>query len=479
MPNDRNAARNISSFLSIGGIVLLGLLCAAGDLSLPGRRSMVDRSGLRLPTGRLANGPLQRTGTDWIEITTGDCLIVSSLDPTARRHEVELVFSPIPTALDPASSHGQLPLQRRITPVTTVIHEQSELNRTLPPLLKGSASKIVPVQTWRRFRLPRQGGTDLSKTSTSEICHLPLVAQTQRVAVYSDHPKLDRPILANITQTLEDFILPQIEERVGPIEDIDLDTRIGLVISALQQDAEDIVPLLGCVRPDDFLADSDFGGDLIYLDPALLSHPALMPVLTHELAHAAVFSRLRLLRKTHSGVNHVPEWFNEAVAHTCEQDLYPYSENLKQRLQLWKDNPGQWPLAPHQRLRSNISSRGPVRAAGLMFVHFLRQSRSLPEMIDEAAVGRADYLNTAHDDFRKRFTDWTVWMWQQQSTEISEPLVDVRSPNSAEAIQRDFVIAGTAARWLKCSRRGFVRLNGPAAARLCVTLVGQNVPSAN
>jgi len=255
----------------------------------------------------------------------------------------------------------------------------------------------------------------------------------------------------------------------GEISDVDGDRRLSIVICELSDGKTNSdVPLLGCVRANDFLEDDSLGGDIIYLDYRLPGTAALTAVLTHEMAHAAVFSRIRFWRDKGHVACLLPAWLNEAIAHSCELRRCPQSPNLADRISAYLSNTGHWPLMPSQRGFNAVSARGPVRAAGLFYIEFLRQSQALDALIDAEVVNGMHRPQTVDTVFADAFRGWTVWMSNQhQSGKLPLRIQSLPESDSTQIVG----IRGTAATWWQVERAGVMKVSTHARCKLQLTVV--------
>jgi len=429
-----------------------------------------------------------------IHMGSDDRLIVSSLDQGAQLHEVCISWSAecslMPELLGSISEQSSIhvvTLEAAMARRTAV--QQSDVCTEFVPLAAtehvtadgdepvDGISNVESLRASRPFRLPRfttRGDSGLQSAAATQQCIDRVMVCQQRaasagVSVYASDVELS---IASIQELLETTKQLSIWNRIhGPCEivDIDGDRRLSIVVCELSDGKSNSdVPLFGCVRAIDFLEDDCLGGDIIYLDYRLLGTPALTAVLTHEMAHAAVFSRIRFWRnKGHVGCL-LPAWLNESIAHSCEFRRCPTSSNLADRISAYLSDTGRWPLMPSQRGFNTVSARGPVRAAGLFYVEFLRQLQTLDVLID--AEVRNERLHTQAVDavFAEAFRGWTVWMSdQEQSGKL--PLV-VRALPEAESA-KSVAIRGTAATWWQADCSGVVEISTHDRCKLQLTVV--------
>lgn len=428
-----------------------------------------------------------------IDMMPGDRLIVSSLDQEAQLHEVQISWAAVPSPSSRTRGPGsELPsinvvtinggITRRTAAqdlnVRAEYHEVAAMERLTAAPDKPTA-KSQQTQTpllSRRFRIPRfttLSDPDLRSTAVAQqfidnivVCQQ--CAASDRVSLYASDVDLSVASiqeLLEITQKLSTWNLIH-----GPcgIADVDGDNHLTIVVCALSDGKTNTEnPLLGCVRANDFLGDDSLGGDIIYLDYRLPGTSALTAVLTHEIAHAAVFSRIRFWRDKGHVACLLPAWLNESIAHSCEFRRCPQSTNLSDRISTYLSDTGRWPLMPNQRGFNAVSTRGPVRAAGLFYIEFLRQFQTLDALIDAEVRDGMQEPEATDAEFAKSFRDWTVWMSERQQTgEI--PLEILSLPESES--KRRVTIRGTAATWWQADRAGVVKVSTHERCKLQLTI---------
>lgn len=429
-----------------------------------------------------------------IHVMPGDRLIVSSLDQGARLHEVQISWAAQPSPSSGTggrglelSSIGVANINGRITrrPATEDLtirdksHKAAAIQRmaTAAHELNTSSAKTQTPLLSRCFRLPRF--TTLSEPDMRSAAAAPQFidnvvicrqrAASDRVSLYASDVELSAESIQELLETVQKLLTWNLIHGPCGIADVDGDSCLSIVVCALSDDNTNIEnPLLGCVRASDFLADDSLGGDIIYLDHRLPGTPALTAVLTHEIAHAAVFSRIRFWRDKGHVACLLPAWLNESIAHSCEFRRCPQSTNLSDRISTYLSNTGRWPLMPNQQGFTAVSTRGPVRAAGLFYIEFLRQSKTLEALIDAELRDDVQQPEAADVGFAESFRDWTVWMSEQQQT--GEVALDLRPLTESEA-KRRFAIRGTAATWWQADRAGVVKVSTHDRCKLQLTVV--------
>ncbi len=430
-----------------------------------------------------------------VVLTPDDILIVGSLASPDQTHRIQITLN-APSSGDPA---GQLPATQTSAPsgpmswqivkspghsgtmvsFTAVPHDEPRVDVSVPA---SDSAASAPLPQRRRFCIPRPStgvpSAVLPSHPSGLITVLALICRSGRCAVYADESTISRQQARHLVQTVDDHLRPEIEARLGQIEDIDRDGHLTLVVTDLSRIHPSDVPLVGCVRETDFLVPHDFGGDIVYLDEQILHTESAAPILAHELTHAAVFSRLVRLRRSGHAVAHMPRWFHEAVAHACEADLFPASPNLAPRITAWQRDSGRWPLTAGRPNPRNVSGRGPVRAAGLSYVRHLLRSIPWTTLTDQVATRRIGVADPNHADFQSAFRDWAVTMTQSPDLPDVQILHTGRPSERSSGHQKPsrtccVPIAGTAVRWFRTDGPCRVLLAAPADSRLQITVVKQ------
>ncbi|MFO0980034.1 MAG: hypothetical protein U0996_26790 [Planctomycetaceae bacterium] len=208
-------------------------------------------------------------------------IVVTSLDRTGARHSFSI------RGTETASTVGKLSEIGLVATTTASggLFEQAnpvELHRTLPvPAIPGNHSDAgqmdaarsggdnmgAPIRQGslqgnsggtRRFLAPRYGNASVSETLVDAVYFF-----TGNVAIYLDttlSENQEANVLANLgrlTALRIDLLTFLITTRLGAIHDLDHDGRLSILITELDCQDDRAVPVLGCVRPSDFLGQSD------------------------------------------------------------------------------------------------------------------------------------------------------------------------------------------------------------------------------
>ncbi len=375
------------------------------------------------------------------ELAAGSIIVFGSLDQSAGRHSVDLLWQPstsdrpIPCSLNGCCRvSGNSPdiWDVAILPQCTV----GCCNSSSAPIQldhldsgEGISGVAMPtsnesVGTSRRFSIPCF--TQCGARSHHKIAKL--VASGSRTRVYvADDTQLSSHVcnVANrIANVLDGELRDFVESHLGAVHDIDDDQHLTVLFGSLSTDERrccESHPINGCVRADDFLdVDAEFGGDIIYIDTQVPTGRDLMAILTHELAHAAIFSTLRSkaiegeLSLDFAGAT-LPCWLNESIAHYLEQLVCPDSGNLERRVARFCDAPNLFPLVIPDDLPQNNVFRGPTRAAGCLFLQSVMdglQPGDIGTMIGHPHGWHGAVRQLTGVPFSELFRNWTVQMAQ-------------------------------------------------------------------
>lgn len=328
----------------------------------------------------------------------------------------------------------------------------------------------------RLFLLPHF--TDAGTTNAPTDCRV--IGEGARVRVYVDGrlPKLlddgDLTRCAEILVSLAELrALPTVETWIGAVSDVDHNQRLSIVVTKLDRQTKKTpgrFPIFGCIRESDFHSDSDFCGDVIYVDQEIFTLPALeiTALLAHEIVHAAIMSMTTEEAAGQAGNSSktagfigisaelsVPSWLNEAVAHfvelqCCEPgaDDVKVTENFQRRIDSFLASPGGSPIVAAEHILNLADRRGGCRGAGTLFLAPLISSPQDLQTIlrmDAALDQRIEKLTrrSFDDVFRK----WTLSMATTSGN--SEPM-------TVHAIAADFdgmrySLLGTAFCCFECS----------------------------
>lgn len=381
-------------------------------------------------------------------IPANSLIVITSLDRHGGRHTFEIRAKSAEASPDGASHRPMSPAQQ---PPDGASHQQvsrdqlsgacptegprrfadreDEIPRCEVVRSAGHEAKTVHVRpepaVERRFLAPRYGVSGVADSAVSAR----LVAADQNVAVYVDltlpveqqNKWLGTP--SRLPLPLISELLNAVAERLGPIHDLDHDGRLAILITGLdcQEDSQS-VPVLGCVRPSDFLGlatDAHSGReltDVVYLDHCLPSGNDLTALLAHELAHASVYCRLLDRQTNRKEPLDLPEWLHEGIAHHLEFLLAEKTQVYRDRLEQFHRAPHRAPICASAVVSSRSERRGGSRAAVSRFLQFAsRSEEDWPQWISEAGDVNQLLGFCLNDDLEKLLPEWSL----REAIEIS------------------------------------------------------------
>lgn len=415
-------------------------------------------------------GPLKA-----VFVAAGDQLIVGSLDLSGRKHRVRIqrisaqdVTQDTPEILrvGPPRSTPRFvtkPADLTSADLTSKVAANSEFSNEI--CTQGSLTKRVGVPVFfdtgvvEHVCLPVQ----ICAGQRIRICLAPDVQQSDAVL----------ELAQGLVRVYETTARPAVESLIGPVRDFDEDGFLTVILSRLDRravQAIDSEPIRGCVRSADFLRPSgDFSGDYVYLDYRLPLE-LISAILTHEVAHAAIYSHLAN-ESSGDAASVFPAWLNEAIAHYVEVRATGFGTNLDRRLQAFCRSPETSPLLWSHNEYSLDSGRGSSRASGWLFLQYTMSQCSHRALTDLIATDRSteELLNEfTGRTFESLFRDWTTSM-QTESLPGRGALVDCRRlPQSAQQLE----IRGTAAAYFQpASAAGTFHIQASAESQLQITVV--------
>ena len=459
---------NVTRRLLMASMVAATVL--AGILTVPQRPpSTAPAPGGFHSASPFSDPSLDSSGRDEdgrIFVPAGARVVVGSLDQQAQFHSVSVSWEPQrPERL--ASLELLYPTDFPFDVVRTEFR-----NRPRPAGVTYRETGVPPSEcqdgnVCRRFAVPYfpSQGTPVERFLIGD-----LVAAGGRTRVYlagdceASRAELTAQAheIVRLTELgLRDFI----EEQLFPIEDLDFDGHLTFVLCDLADPpapSTQEVPIRGCVRQKDFLqTDRELGGDIIYFDDRLPEGDQLAAVLAHELAHAAIFSIRRQIRRDVSDAGQLPFWMNEGIAHFLEYSVCPESDNLATRIRDYRGHPQSFPLVIPDTFRGRRLRRGPSRAAALSFFRFA--ASVYPNFIREVLTAR--YARTGADDDALRFTEvFRQWM--------TDPALDAAARSLQARKLCRMTLAGTAfVHFEPAETSGFLSVRAPVEARIQVVIV--------
>ncbi len=361
-----------------------------------------------------------------------------------------------------------------------------------------SEASRTPPGGSREFWLPVRPGVPADATR-----YVPIQARRIQVGryiqIYVDVRDLDRvdPALpAFLVAAFDDEILPGSASRWGTARDVDGDGRFTVLLTSWLGHLERRgAPVEGCFRGADLdlAVAPPFGNrcDMVSLDARLPVGSHAKIVLTHEYAHAVLFSR-RVLGE--SGVARAAEdeegWLDEAMAHLVEDDHAParWNSNLDRRLAAYQAAPEAFRLVLPENLgEAAFAEGGGNRGAATLFLRWCARGTSdrddlLRRLARPGARGEANLERATGVPFPELFRGWTVSQFlEPEATGSVRPAAATVAAGGPACVWRAqptsarYVIV-TPAEGSACVR---VRLDAPAEAELQVTAIplGADVPA--
>ena len=272
------------------------------------------------------------------------------------------------------------------------------------------------------------------------------IGESQRVQVYADQ-RLPQTSSAHqmrdwcrlLISAVELKALPTVETWIGPICDIDGDTKLSIVVTNLDDcgtKSATRAPVFGCIREADFCPKSDFCGDIVYIDQHIFELPLaeVHALLSHEIAHAAICSinhhvTLRqspdLQQKTmffaESSTTLVQPWLNEAVAHFIELQCCDeanslrngahelFTENFQRRVDAFLASSGVSPIVAAEHVLTMEERRNGSRAAATLFLApLISTPHDLQTLICSRDSLQDRIEDLAQEPFADAFRSWTL-----------------------------------------------------------------------
>ena len=427
-------------------------------------------------------------------LSRGTRIVVGSLDVSGGRHGLSVTVC----INDPVGFHK--PVRIESLPVTRcAVSEIRQLQNQ-----KSQATRIrVGVETQTRPPVgvvcdhgsinspPRVFLTPhfIDTGTVHEPAECRLIADSPRVRIYADQRLVQSRDAGQIaawsvrlTSAAESRALPIVDAWVGAIRDVDHDQKLSIVVTDLDRrgvHASDRSPIHGCIRESDFRSDSDFCGDIVYIDPTIfeLSTDELSALLTHETTHAAVCSiepddsngAADTANSCHaSSGSQVPAWLNEAVAHFVElkcsgEDgcVADVSQNFQRRMDDFFENPAGSPIVAAENVLNLEERRGGSRGAATLFLApWLSNRETLQQFVQSQTTFDCRIENLAHQPFADVFREWTLSLASRCIPPTSPALMYATPHNHvslrfdrlpAAGKQAQFSLLGTAFRCFECS----------------------------
>lgn len=406
-------------------------------------------------------------------VPANSLIVITSLDLRGGRHTFEICAKPagathLSSAVAAAgASHPWASQRRRSRSQFPAIHQVQDSfvsgDDAGTEGAKSSAGPSIPhdltpapqrpdTAIERRFLAPRYGTASVEES----MVFAKLIAADQRVAVYVDGSLpvqqqgrwFESP--SPLPPAMVSELLRDVAERLGEIHDLDHDGRLAILITDLDcQDDLQSIPVLGCVRPSDFLGSkADATGthnltDVVYLDDCLPSGNDLSALLAHELAHAAVYCRLHDRQQHHQSPLELPEWLHEGIAHHLELLLADKTQVYEDRLAQFHRAPHRAPVCASPFVSSRSERRGGSRAAVSRFLQYaIRTDEDWRRWLADANDVNQLLGFCLEDDLEALLPEWSL----REAVEISRagsssiPMLCVEERSSHEILGTAFKV---------------------------------------
>ena len=364
------------------------------------------------------------------QIPSGSRIVIGSLDVSGARHRV------------------------RVKVANAIVDENGEQSDWLP-VYRCSASEVQQHRLQRHYLSQKQNESrfreNCSDTTlqsriflTPHFCdagvvHEPVecrnLGESQRVRVYADRRSvrdLDAKffcaaMLQRLSTAVETRALPIVEEWIGEVADIDRDHKLSIVVTDLDRHSvpsAEHTPIHGCIRETDFRGNSDFCGDIVYVDPGILALPASeqAALLTHELTHAAICSMSHSKMAESDGhtasgfrnpeLQQVPAWLNEAISHFAELKCCEESQNFQRRIDHFLADSSQSPIVAVESVLSLQARRAGSRCAATWFLsQYFSSPQAVRQFLDSSEISLDRRIaGISAQPFDLAFRQWTLSM---------------------------------------------------------------------
>ena len=442
-------------------------------------------------------------------LARGTRIVVGSLDVFGGRHTLSVaVRSDYPARI------GSLPVVRcSIHDIRRWENEKSPLNSVgcdvqthegLP--VNGVCSQGPHESFVRVFLTPHF----IDNGTMHQATECRFIGESPRVRVYVDR-SLEKSMGSEqinawsepLTSAIEFRALPIVDAWIGPIIDVDHDQRLSIVVTDLDRrgkQTSEMSPIHGCIRETDFRSNSEFCGDIVYIDPNVFALPTaeLAALLSHEIAHAAICS-MRADESIDTAADpaefasqpaglQVPSWLNEAVAHFVELQCGDadvgaagMSENFRRRLDYFLANPACSPIVAAADVLSLEERRSGSRGAATLFLsRWFSSSKVLQQFLRSPKTLDCQIEDLAQKPFADVFRDWTLSVATMSATQAAtsgenQMLQTDRLPVAGSPAR--FPLFGTGFRCFECSEDiGTLIIESDDAARLQISIIEPKAP---
>jgi len=365
--------------------------------------------------------------------------------------------------------------------------------KRLSPPSRVKADQIVPprsppLDVSRRvfFIHAPCGSLDDPASYSASDCRL--VGEAASVRVYAEQSVLggDRldELIDELAHLADETIGPAIHALVGPVQDVDGDGKLAVVLTArLGQRDTALADVDGLTRASDFVRQNmrPFGNaaDVIFLNVNLQPGERLRAVFAHEWTHAAIFGR----RYGESGRDSEQppaedDWLNEALAHLIEIQASGSSSNVAHRIQQFLERPEAAPLLVRDYYRPEFWRHHGCRGAAFLFLNWC-SNRSEPQLLDRLIdgdeVGVENLERATGRSFDDLFREWTASIGANlaRNDELADLVSNGTDPNANALCQTPLAIRPMLHEWRPKqieSQSLTLRLRGTTATYVRVTL---------
>ena len=479
--------------------------CTDGSPAVPSGHQTTVSDILQHPSANASPTPAYAVLNN---LSRGTRIVVGSLDLSGARHAIL-----VGNATDDAVPGESLSVIRYSLNDSSCAWPGAYMHncRSVPGVEPAQTENVGPVHVHalsesqpRVFLIPHFGDSG----SVHEPAECRLIGESCRVRVYLDqhlvqagNPRKYTAWSERLASAAELQALPIVEAWIGSISDVDVDQKLSIVVTDLDQRTQDVsgrTPIHGCIREADFLSNTDFCGDIVYVDLSILELPAdeLAALLTHEATHAAVCS---LQTRESAGTSaftadvgclparhQIPSWLNEAVAHYLElqvsgnRPLQPclqqesasfnigmaldshadwsnselpvpvgrISQNFQRRIVDFLANPARSPIVAADDILTLEERRSGSRGAATLF---LAPCFSSPEILQQFLRSQGDLDRRIEDltnaPFAEVFRRWTLSM---ATISCDDPTLSMNLLPAATR-QEHYSLLGTAFLCFECS----------------------------
>lgn len=332
----------------------------------------------------------------------------SSNDDSQSRGDLKHIQSARPSEIH---RRGQTPNANAVTTIGS--KPRSSLRQVRVQPLTGSRQRRFLIPHFEHDQIVQQPREALAIAEGSRVkVYIDLSLVGSRSELPQNHPLRD--IANRACETIEDELLPLVEQWIGHITDLDGDHQLSVVLTDLdRRKSSNDTPVLGCVRRHDFMEcdQNSLSGDILYLDQHLPPQAQLRALLAHELTHAAIFCIRHEAADDSPLKDHaVPSWLNEAAAHWVEHQFCSAPAGFAARESAFRQNPAQCPIILKDVDHFLTSRRAGSRVAGVTFLQqHLADANALRELLHHHSTPFDQSIAAiAHAPFAELFREWSI-----------------------------------------------------------------------